>query len=296
MIGDAVTGAFCWGLPIVVVVIAALAALGKAQEMKEKQERARSEMEEARRAREEQEREEKRKTALRLAREADAARREEETRRQEEEAERLAQRAREAALERFRASNKDVDLEELDRWLKNSQLSAERMGRVLTVRVLAAPTGYVGIEWMADPRFTCPLRVQCQRGSQVLFEEHASQGSFIDIVSRGRDHLYRFHAYDGRRDEEPDFSFVVRVPTPRQWARKIERLAPAAEDASQREERLMQKARQVVGDVVLREKLRREVHEAIDAAEGSDIEKRRKKAAADTRLQEIWDEEERKGK
>jgi hypothetical protein len=298
-------GYLCLGFSVVLILIGLYAAISKADEKSELR-RAREKLEADCRAREQLAWDEKKKREEEQALTAEAKLREDEVRRQQDEAEQAAQLAlaqaiqkvRDAAEERYRTALASANLEEMDQRLREAQLIFSRGGRVLTVRVFISPTGWVGIEWMQDPGRPYPLKVVCWRGDEVITIDHLYRGVIGDILVRGRAYVFSFEAFDGKRNLEPDFQFEVKVPTVKQWKRKVDPAVPkpVVEDEATREQKLVQKAKQIVGDEVLWQKLRKDAHQAIDNSEGSDFEKRRKKGAVDTRLQEVRDKEEGKGK
>ena len=133
------------------------------------------------------------------------------------------------------------------------------------------------------------------RAGHILFVNYAHRGSFVDIVPRGRDHRYCFHAYDGKRDEEPEFTFVVRVPTEKQWARKVgEQAAEPIDKEAERAERISKKIQAVIAEEQLWAKGRQQGYGIIEAAGGSELEQRRQKAAFDAKLLEERENEEPK--
>jgi hypothetical protein len=294
MIADALddfSGIFCCMFPFLWGAIALVSHLDKVEKRKMEEERVRQQADAT------AYQEEMRRQQQWFA--AQAERQEQEERRRQEETARLARAkaidiARQQSAERSGMDPAAAGLAERDQRMKYGQLSAEHPGRVLWVSVLAWPTGYVAFDWMLDPRFACPLRVQCIRDGQLLFVEYAHRGSFFDIVSRGRDHVYIFHAYDGKRDEEPDFSFVVRIPTEKQWARKVPGHAP--DDEATRAQRVGKKIEAVLAEEDLWAKAREKGHAIIGAGGGSDTElQKRRKAALDAKLIQEREREEGSG-
>jgi len=195
--------------------------------------------------------------------------------------------------EEFQTSILAGTLQEIDRRLRQEQLLFSRSGRVLRVRVVAVPTGWVGIEWVLDAGLPQPLRVVGEKDGLVVFTEHAYRGLYVDTLERGRSYLFQFHAFDGSRVREPDFKMVITIPTPAQYARNIE--APAAkkpEQAAARKRRITKKAKMIMAEDALWESVRQQGHATIDASNGSDLEKRKRKSFLDAKLAREREKEE----
>jgi len=198
---------------------------------------------------------------------------------------------KDAAEERFKASLTAGDLEELDQRVREAQLVFSRTGRVLTARVYAVPTGWVAVEWMLDPSHPQPLRVVGKREGEVVFVEHAYRGVYADVLPRGREYTFELEAYDGDSPRERGFKFVVKIPTPKQWRRKVS--AAAEPDAlAKQQKKIEQTIKLLTASDELWEQARRESHQKVDAAEGSDADKRRRKARLDAQIAQERDKDE----
>jgi hypothetical protein len=192
---------------------------------------------------------------------------------------------RTAAEERFRGSLSADNLEGVDRKLREAQLMFSRTGRVLTVRVFAVPAGWVGIEWMLDPKVPNPLKVVCRRNGKVVSVEHAYKGLHTDLLLRGKEFTFSLQAFEGDRQYEDGLEFVVKIPTPGQWERKVGGTPePPRDDAAERRQKIVEKVKGLAGEDELWENGRREGHQQIDATEAADLEKRRRKARLDAQI------------
>ena len=192
--------------------------------------------------------------------------------------------ARQAAEERYRSGIPDGALEDVDTYLKNAQLRQSHMGRVLTVRVVVLPTGRMVLEWALDPTLAYLVQVVGEKNDKVVFVEHAWRGVYPDTLARGKEYVFSLHAYDGKKDLEPDFEFVVKAPTERQWERKIKERR--IEGAVEREQRIVKKIEFIEAEDALWEKARQHGHRRVDESNASDPVKRKRKAALDVKLEE----------
>jgi hypothetical protein len=204
---------------------------------------------------------------------------------------------RTASEERFRGSLVADNLEGVDRKLREAQLMFSRTGRVLTVRVCAVPTGWVGIEWMLDPKVSRPLKVVGRRNGKIVFVEHAYKGLFAEVLVRGREYMYTFEVMDNAAEYEDGFGFVVKIPTPAQWERKIGGTPePPRDDAAERRQKIVEKVKGLAGEDELWESGRREGHQQIDATDTVDLEKKRRKARLDAQIAKERDKAEANGR
>lgn len=211
---------------------------------------------------------------------------EEAARRREQEQATLA--ARKAAVVQWQDELSQTTLEQLDQKLKLGMLMFSREGRVISVRVVGVPTGYVTVQWSLDTNLPLALRVVGIKNDRVVFEEYAYQGQFIDLYSRGRSHDFEIHAFDGRTDYEPNFSFRIRVPTPEQFARTVAPalpppLPPPVDETALRKERIEKRIAEMAAEDALWLEARKKDYDQIDALPISDAEKRQMKAATDAR-------------
>lgn len=203
---------------------------------------------------------------------------------------------RTAAEERFRGSLAADDLEGVDRKLREAQLMFSRTGRYLTVRVCAVPTGWVGIEWMLDPKVSRPLKVVGRRNGKIVFVEHAYKGVFAEVLVRGREYMYTFEVMDHAAEYEDGFGFVLKIPTPAQWDRKVGGAPEPRDDAAERRQKILEKVRGMAGEDELWENGRREGHQQIDATDAADLEKKRRKARLDAQIAKERDKTEANGR
>lgn len=252
-----------------------------------------------------EERDEKRKKASQAELKRKEAGLEAEFRRKHEEFDQNAQAtvaqaiadARTTAEERFRGSLAADNLEGVDRKLREAQLMFSRTGRYLTVRVCAVPTGWMGIEWMLDPKVSRPLKVVGRRNGKIVFVEHAYKGVFAEVLVRGREYMYTFEVMDHAAEYEDGFGFVVRIPTPAQWDRKVGGAPePPRDDAAERRQKIMEKVKVLAGEDELWESGRREGHQQIDATDAADLEKKRRKARLDAQIAKERDKTEENGR
>jgi hypothetical protein len=197
---------------------------------------------------------------------------------------------REAASERYQSAIPATTLQELEKRLREAQLMFSRSGKVLTVRVAAVPTGWLAIEWMVDPNFREPPRVTGRRNGVKLFVERAYKGMCCDILNRGTEYRFTFHVSGKYTSEAEDLEFVIKLPTPRQWLRKV--IEPGeADHLSKREKRITQTVQKITKEDELWEKARRDAHEQIDATQTPDREKQKRKATLDAKIIDARDRE-----
>lgn len=194
------------------------------------------------------------------------------------------------AEERFRPAIDAQGLEDLDQKLREAQLMHSHSGRVLSVRVLAVPTGWTSIEWMLDPDVPNPLRIICFRDDKIQFVDHAYKGRFTTVLARGKEYRFKFQAMDGSRDREDSFQFTVKLPTPGQWRRKVGEVAP--DTTNERERQISDKVKRLTNEHNAWEKGRREGHQAIDGSDAPEGDKRRGKARLDAQIQRERDKDE----
>lgn len=191
---------------------------------------------------------------------------------------------RRAAEERYRSGIPDGNLDDVDQYLKNVQLRQSHMGRVLTVRVVVLPTGRMALEWALDPTLPYLLQVVGEKNEKTVFVEHAWRGVYPDTLVRGREYVFRLHAYDGNKDKEDNFRFTVKAPTQKQWDRKVNQ--QRIEGAVEREQRIVKQIEFIEAEDALWEKARQAGHKRIDASDVPEPEKRKRKARLDVKVEE----------
>lgn len=200
------------------------------------------------------------------------------------------QAVRDGADERYRVTLTPGELEERDQRLREAQLMFSRNGRVICVRGFATPTGWLALEWFLEPSLARPLTVVGVRDGKVVFSEHAYRGMYCDILERGREYTFVMHAMEGKFDREQGFQFVVRLPTDEQWRRRIGGEDPISAGAA-RERRINERIQAIATEDGLWEKARREGHQRVEQSDGSEMEKKKRKASLDVKLQEERDRE-----
>ena len=205
--------------------------------------------------------------------------------------EKAVQDLREAANERYCPALPTGTLEEIDANLRAHQLGFRRFGRLLTVRVVLVPTGWIGIEWMLDVNLANPLLVIGRKDSRVVFEECAYKGLYCDILARGRAYEFTLWAVEGKQIRD-ELRMVVKVPTPEQWERQINPVVEERETPAKRRKRITCRIKGMAAEDEVWEHGRREAHQMIDRSDLPDPEKRRRKALLDGRLRQERDKEE----
>lgn len=198
-----------------------------------------------------------------------------------------------------RAAAAEEHLVESDDRLRQMQLHRRYFGRVLIVDVTVIPTGRAAVEWSIPPSHPCAPTVACLRDGKVLDVQHAYEGTCVSHLRRGVEYTFRMIVLDGDKDLEGNLlGFVVRVPTRREWERRMRQVVCPilkSETVNERTARLKSKIRTILADEILWEKVRRDGHSVVDRSPGTEVEKRQRKAALDKRvLVEREREEERR--
>lgn len=242
-----------------------------------------------------QEEADKRKNELEAeyAQKMDEGKRELEAQRQSDQSAlaRAVQEVRDSADERYRTALAAKNISELDQRLREAQLIASHGGRVITARVFASPTGWIGIEWMVDPSRPTAPRVECKRDDDVVFVEYAYRGLHAEILPRGREFIYSFTVHDGANYLETDFQFPAEVPTKRQWQREVDAPTPKSTTA-ERKRRLTKTVKAVIEDEKLVEGARQAGYKIIDDSQDPPRAKQKRKATLDLKLQQEREKEE----
>ncbi len=189
-------------------------------------------------------------------------------------------RVREESISRFRTELTGDDHDSLDACVKEKQIKFSKSGRVVTVRVAALPTGRVAMEWMLNPTLPRPLTVICQRDCKVVDKQYSYRGECTADLQLGQEYDFTFEAWDGASNQEDSLQFVMRVPTAQEWNRTITP-APtqAIDEEAERKGKILRAIRKVTGEAEAWEAGMKEAEQRIDASDGSDEEKRKRKAS-----------------
>ncbi len=174
---------------------------------------------------------------------------------------------RQESEKRFRSEFLVTDLVTLNDRIKEGHGARVYLGRVLTVRVLSSPTGWVVMEWTLDPRLAQPLKVICWRDAEMRFAQFAHRGVHYENLERGKAYGFNFAAIDGKIDREGSLQFVFRMPTQEEWSRSITP-PPEADEKTRRKAKVIAEIERATSELeVWEEALRKTDPTATDGPE-----------------------------
>jgi hypothetical protein len=123
-----------------------------------------------------------------------------------------------------------------DQWNKLHQqyraahIRASRHGRILTVVAHGDPSGAMQIDWKVLNPPPVPYQVTVKEDNEAISTEWSHAGRVNRFLKPGYDYRYSFEVIEPGRAKapnlEPDFSFIVSVPTRKQWYWKERHEAP----------------------------------------------------------------------